>query len=154
MRDIFINLNTNKKVLVIGIFVLILIATGAYVASRPQQINPGQGFVKPESATISVNNKSVNNFYKDEVFTYPDGNVVIEETDDFQIAFNANEELFIITIFSSLKNENALPLAESALLQKLGVDQTTACTLKVDVQTYDNLNLDGQPQVSKLSFCK
>lgn len=159
----------KTKYLLIGIIVLVLVGLGVAIAltqnKTPEPIittsgtNPEATFSPPTSDQVSVETQdikqpqAVNNFYKDSTFTYPDGNVVIEENEYYQLAYVASERLFIISIYDSNTQEGQ-DLAEKAFLAKLNISQTQACNLNTQVQIHKSLSYNTVPEEGHLSFCK
>jgi len=153
-----INALLKNKTLVLVIVVGVLVALVISIFSVQQTaINPEPTptpylppFDAPTGATIQIGGEEVKNFYSEDRFTYPNGNAVLEETGDYQLAYFADRQLFIVSVYPP---QNAFAEAEQALLSRLNIDQDTACSLNVSVRVYVSRNLDDVPVEQNLSFC-
>lgn len=158
MRNMF-----NKKVVFIFIIVVIVLTTALVVfssRSRPEPIvvNPEATFSPPTSNQVIIpnmetQNQTVDNFYTDATFTYPNGSSVIEENQYYQIVFLAPEKKFTINIYYPGDEQNR-KLAENAFLARLNINQEQACKLNTTVQIYTEPNLVSVPTTTQLSFCQ
>lgn len=148
----------NKKNLIIGgflIFILLIIIIALInngANSNAQIVGSGDNFRIPTTQKVRINNNVVNNFYKDPTYLYKQGSVVIDENTVYQIAYIANNEQFIISIY---QNDNVSKgLAEQAFLKKLAINESIACKLNTLVQVYTDSNDSALPQITRFSFCK
>lgn len=153
-----------KKTILLLVLVIVLLGVFYFVTQNPsataQPINPptnNAAFSPPRSVKVEVETQEaqklpVNNFYKDPTVTYPSGDTVIEEKEQYQLAFILKDKQFIVTIFP-MGTPETQKVAEQALLTKLGITEKTACTLNVEIHSFLNASLRSSPKVSKLSFC-
>lgn len=143
----------NKKIIII-VLILLIAAGGVFLLlqNQAETIVPGKDFKAPTSEKIKVGDKVVNNFYKNNNYTYPTGNTVITENGDYQIAYLANEKVFTVRINSD--DAVSRGLAEQDFIKKLGVTQEFACGLSVREYIFPKNNNNNIPQATSLSFCK
>ncbi len=77
---------------------------------------------------------------------------VIEQNENFSIVYFSSDKSFIITILSQPLEQNR-QLAEEEFLNKLQIQQTDACKLKVSLTVPASVNSQLAGQDYGLSFC-
>ena len=103
---------------------------------------PADATIKIGTATGVVETK---NFYKTAVDT-EEGSIIMKQSDDYTISYNRQTSNFLLNVFTSSSTE-MINLAETDLLNILGIGQHDACKLDVRVLR------PGQNDGTRLSFC-
>src|SRR4030065_1525134 len=147
-----INLNTNKKRLIIGVAIFIIITiwiAGIIISKKEKSLREGTQtpvpsptaipFTSPESANLNIDGVEVNNFYKDAILTGEDGYALFDKTPKYKIAYIPVDKSFLISIIDNPFEEDRRG-AEIAFLQKIGVSKEDACLLKVNIATNIRIN--------------
>lgn len=111
----------------------------------------------PTGGTLTIGTPrgsvTMDNFYKSAEYVdqYGQG-VIVQQTSTYVIVYNIWNSSFTITIFST-PIAAARAQAEAAFLQILGISQTDACKLTVEVGVLDNIDPSQAGQNLGLSFC-
>lgn len=101
---------------------------------------------------ITINNITVNNFYKEAVKILPNGDVVIADNGKYQMVYFKKGEYFMISVVNS-PFEVVREEAEREFLDILGVDKQSVCQLPVNISTPQFANPDFAGETYSLSFC-
>lgn len=107
----------------------------------------------PQVGDIIVSGIAVNDFYKDAKRVLNNGDVLIRETEDYQIAYLKQYESFKITLLSP-EFETARSKAEDAFIKALAIDEPNACRLTVEINTPEFVGGNYKGMVFPLSFCE
>jgi hypothetical protein len=148
---------SGKKLLYfLGILiVIILLMFSFYIANKQPSSSPNSTptstaatlIIPVPGGTVPVNNITQNPVQQ------ADDTVLFAQTSQYSIIYYTQEQTFSITI-NAQPVQAARDAAEAALLQKLGITKTQACSLTVTTYVpYDvDQNLAGQDY--GLSFCQ
>lgn len=141
----------NKKTLIIGTLILIIIL-GLFILFRDKEAaKPGKPVptpslttaVTPDITKINISGVEVN----------PKGDSLIVDNEKYQIVYLSQFNKFLITVlgspFNEIKNE-----AEREFLKVLGITEENACKLIVEVNTPEFANPEYSGTALRLSFCK
>lgn len=103
--------------------------------------------------TITAGGGKVINFYKDNPRISSEGDVHINNNPNFDIFYFKIDDTFLITIttspFADKRNE-----AEQSFLEKMEIDEETACKLRVVITTPEFVNPEEATKNYPLSFCE
>ncbi len=136
------------------LIIIILLVFSFYLANKP---SPSAPSTTPTStaSTLAIpipgGNLPVNNITQNPVQTETD-TVVFAQTGQYSIIYYPNEQTFSITI-NAQPVQAARDAAEAALLQKLGISQTQACSLTVSTYVPFDVDQNLAGQDYGLSFC-
>jgi hypothetical protein len=106
-----------------------------------------------EEDTITAGGGKVSNFYRDSSNISPKGDVLLVESEKYDIFYFKNDDIFLISIVSSPFNE-ARKEAEKIFLNELAINEETACKLNVVETTPEFVNPDEATKKYPLSFCE
>lgn len=101
---------------------------------------------------ITVSNIKMNNFYRSPIRVYSSGDVVVAQSDSYQIAYLPLFNKFIISIVSS-PFQDKIKGAEEDFIKALGISREEACRLNAVVNTPFFANPDESGKDYPLSFC-
>lgn len=107
----------------------------------------------PEGDTIEIADVEVNNFFEKVGIPESASYIIIEKNSDYKIAYLNNFNSFLISITNS-PFESQRILAEEKFLDELGISETDACKLEVQVTTPRFANPDHAGIIYGLSFCE
>lgn len=149
-------------ILILGIIICAVILIVRERGSKPElpgvvpksSITP---FIKPTvviptGPKLKISAVEVNNIYISPVKINEEKDVLISENKDYHIVYLALFKKFLITIYNT-DFETTKAVAEKDFLAKLGIDQTAACKLTVEVNTVQSVNQDLAGKIFSLSFC-
>lgn len=105
---------------------------------------PGDRFI--------IGDVSTKNFYKIALKSNSNGDLLIEETDDYHLVYFPGGSYFLINILSPNYNQ-ARERAENRLIEILGINEVEACRLRITVATPLSINPDKKGVILPLSFC-
>ncbi len=151
-------LQVDKKIItiIIASLAILIILVLLYFAFRNANSQPPDTSSKTISITTKDNKTiSVNNFYLNPV-EESEGAITINRTTDLATYFyNEVGNKFTITLNEGTYDEFAAkkPQAEQEFLNILGITETQACSLNVEVRNGGSFDPDLQGRVFYLSFC-
>lgn len=118
---------------------------------------PSPSFVQtssiPQGKSYTISGVQINNFYETAKEVKLDGEVIIEENEDYRIMYFPEREYFLISIYSS-PFENSRQVAEQSFMKILGISPSKACKLHVSITTPAFVNPKEAGTDYHLSFCK
>lgn len=112
-----------------------------------QQISLPQGSIYP------ISEIHMKNFYQFAQEIKSDGEVIIEENENYRIMYFPEREYFLISILSSPFSD-VRKGAEESFLQILGLNRENACKLNLSITTPIFVNPNEAGTDYHLSFCK
>lgn len=101
---------------------------------------------------MEVDGVKINNIYKTPVKETPQFDALIVNNEKYQIVYLQKFSKFLITIYDS-DFDKTKAIAEKDFLDKLGIDQTAACKLTVEINTIQSVNKELAGKIFPLSFC-
>ena len=149
----------KKKIKLIRLFLpativfLVLLLLIQLPGQKESAVSTGRSEVIKSDNRIEVSGIEINDFRPNSSTeltseTY----VTINKTKDYHVFYLPADELFYISI-ASYPFDEIRPIAEQELLKSLGIDQSDACKLNVDIATPAHANPTYAGEIYGLSFC-
>lgn len=148
-----------KKILIIGILLLLVVAGLLTIykqvakVGKPTSTTSQPVFITPVGEKINISGVTINDFRKSNVAANNKADTLIVDNEKYQIVYLSQFNKFLITVlgspFEEIRNE-----AEKEFLNVLGVSESDACKLTVEVNTTEFANPEFSGTAFSLSFCK
>jgi|ERR1051326_690209 hypothetical protein len=132
--------------------------TGPDTTNTNYSIKPLPSPEIPQGTLITLSTKegnvTVNNFFKSAVRIIETA-VYLKDNSNYSIIYYSDKNQFMIALYASDSSQanNFRKQAENNLLNILGISQTNACKLSVDVEIPATYNQSLSNQNYHLSFC-
>lgn len=108
--------------------------------------------VIPTGQKLKISGVEINNIYLSPVKVNQEKDVLVSENKDYHIVYLALFKKFLITIYNP-DFEKTRTFAEKDFLDKLGISETEACKLTVEINTIQSVNKELAGKIFPLSFC-